>query len=163
MCACLSVCLSVCLSFCLSVCSVSVCLSVCLEVAVTVPDVKCGRSAGASAAAQLIHERTPLLHQMLQTLLQAGRGREAEVLTHTIAFVGGLLPPALHQGISQWALDACEAPDAKARQQFYSLIRLDTTISALRNGQYYKTTTMQDDCPHYRCIHNIALTPKCSC
>ena len=47
---------------------------------------------------------------MLQTLLQAERGREAEVLTHTMAFIGGLLPPALHQGFSRWALDACEDP-----------------------------------------------------
>ncbi|KAL3136619.1 hypothetical protein ABBQ38_005859 [Trebouxia sp. C0009 RCD-2024] len=67
-------------------------------------------STGASEAAQVIWEHGPLLHQMLQALLQAGRGRETEVLTQTIAFVGGLLPPALHEGISQWALTACEDP-----------------------------------------------------
>ena len=112
----MSVCLSlsVCVSVCLSVCRL-VCPSVRLSVAVTVHNVKSGRSADADAAAQLICEHTPLLHQMLQALLQAGPGREAEVLTHTIAFVGGLLPPALHQGISQWALDACKDPDAQVK------------------------------------------------
>lgn len=70
---------------------------------------------GASEAAQVIWQRGPLLHQMLHALLQAGRAREAEVLTQTIAFVGGLLPPALHEGISQWALDACEDPVTQVR------------------------------------------------
>lgn len=55
-------------------------------------------AAGVSEAEQTVSERIPLLHQMLQALLQAARGREAEVLTHTLGFVGGLLPPALHPG-----------------------------------------------------------------
>ncbi|DBB12261.1 TPA: hypothetical protein ACH3X3_006363 [Trebouxia sp. C0006] len=69
--------------------------------------------AGANAAGQVINEHLPLLHQMLQTLLQAGRGREAETMAHTLAFIGGLLPPALQQGISQAALEACQNPDAQ--------------------------------------------------
>ena len=68
---------------------------------------------GASPAAKVIGEHLPLLHQMLQTLLQAGRGRECEVMAHTLAFVGGLLPPALQQGISKVALQACQATDAQ--------------------------------------------------
>jgi len=70
-------------------------------------------SAGASAAGQVISEHLPLLHQMLQTLLQANRGREAEAMAHTLAFVGGLLPPALQQGISKTALEACQNADAQ--------------------------------------------------
>lgn len=58
---------------------------------------------------------------MLQALLQAGRGREAEVLAQTLAFVGGLLPPALQQGISQWALDACEDPVTQVRRSYTSM------------------------------------------
>lgn len=82
---------------------------------------RCWLPAGASEAAQIIWERTPLLHQMLQALLQAGRGREAEVLAQTLAFVGGLLPPALQQGISQWALDACEDPVTQVRRSYTSM------------------------------------------
>jgi len=70
-------------------------------------------TAGASIAAKVISERLPLLHQMLQTLLQAGKGRESEVLAHTLGLVGGLLPPALQQGISQRALEACQDADAQ--------------------------------------------------
>jgi len=70
-------------------------------------------SAGATAAGQVISEHLPLLHQMLQTLLQAGRGREGEAMAHILAFVGGLLPPALQQGISRAALEACQNADAQ--------------------------------------------------
>lgn len=139
----------------------SVFLSVYLSVTVTVCSIKCGWSAGASTAAQVVCERTPLLHQMLQTLLQAGRGREAEVLTHTMSFVGGLLPLALHQGISQWALDACEAPMALVRQQDYSCSCLNTTVIALGHEHYYHTTTIHHCCTHYYCIYNIAVTATC--
>ncbi|DBA84856.1 TPA: hypothetical protein ACH3X1_005879 [Trebouxia sp. C0004] len=67
----------------------------------------------ASAAGQVISQHLPLLYQMLQTLLQAGRGREGEAMTHTLAFIGGLLPPALQQGISRMALKACQNADAQ--------------------------------------------------
>ncbi len=70
-------------------------------------------SAGASTAGQVISEHIPLLYQMLQTLLQAGRGREAEAMAHTLAFVGGLLPPALQEDISRTALEACQNADAQ--------------------------------------------------
>ena len=125
----------------------------------TVHDVEFAWSAGASATAQVVCERAPLLHQMLQTLLQAGRGREAEVLTHSIAFVGGLLPPALHQGISQWALDACEAPVVQVRPQHYSCIA-SIPPELLGNDHYYIETTTHYYCTHYHCIHNIALVVK---
>ena len=72
-------------------------------------------SAGASAAGQVISEHLSLLHQMLQTLLQAGRGREAEAMAHTLVFVGGLIPSALQQGISRTALEACQNADAQVR------------------------------------------------
>lgn len=70
-------------------------------------------SAGASAAGQVISEHLPLLHQMLQTLLQAGRGREAEAMAHALAFIGGLLPPALQQSISRTALEVCQNADTQ--------------------------------------------------
>ncbi|KAA6422807.1 MAG: hypothetical protein FRX49_07342 [Trebouxia sp. A1-2] len=56
-------------------------------------------SAGASAAGQ--------------TLLQAGRGREAEAMAHALAFIGGLLPPALQQSISRTALEVCQNADTQ--------------------------------------------------
>lgn len=70
----------------------------------------CLCTADADPVASVIFVRAPLLHQMLQTLLQVGRGREAEVLTHSLAFLGGLLPATLQPTISQWALQACEDP-----------------------------------------------------
>ncbi len=72
-------------------------------------------SAGASAAGQVISEHLPLLHQRLQTLLQAGRWQELEAMAHTLAFVGGLLPPALQEGISRKALEACQNADTQVR------------------------------------------------
>lgn len=72
-------------------------------------------SAGGPAAARVISGHLPLLHRMLQTLLQAGRGRECEVMTHVLAYVGGLLPPALQQGISDLALEACQDAEAQVR------------------------------------------------
>lgn len=149
---------TMCVYVCIFVC-LSVCLPVCLEVTVDVCDVERGQCAGAIIAAQVVCERVSLLHQMLQALLQAGRGREAEVLTHTIAFVGGLLPTALHQGISQWALDACAAPVAQVRQQDYSCTYLHTTVTALGNEKYYHKATSHYHCTLFHCIHNIFTSP----
>ena len=56
----------------------------------------------------MIAERLPLLLEMLHSLLEAGKGREAEIMTHVLTYVGGLLPAALQQGISQKALEACQ-------------------------------------------------------
>lgn len=66
---------------------------------------------GGGRAASAVAQHLPLLHHMLQGLLQAGKGRESEVMAHTVQFVGGLLPPALQTGISQWALKACQNTD----------------------------------------------------
>ncbi len=58
---------------------------------------------------------------MLQTLLQAGKGREGEAMAHTLAFVGGLLPPALQEAISRTALEACQNADAQVITKWLSL------------------------------------------
>ena len=63
---------------------------------------------GASGAIKVIAERLPLLHQMLSDLLQASKGQESEHMTQVLLFVGGLLPTALQQGISQKALETLQ-------------------------------------------------------
>ena len=80
----------------------------------------------------MIAERLPLLHEMLQGLLDAGRGREAEIVTNALTFVGGLLPTTLQQGISQKALEACQNTECQVRcfamspnWAAYTLVRQD--------------------------------------
>ena len=63
----------------------------------------------------MIAERLPLLHEMLQGLLHAGRGREAEIMTNVLTFVGGLLPAVLQQDIRQKALEACQNTECQVR------------------------------------------------
>ena len=76
----------------------------------------------------------PLLQQMLQHLLQAGRGREAEVLIQTLAFVAGLLPPALHEGISHRALQLCEDTSMHVRVGHCGCTGLQCLVFSFAHG-----------------------------
>lgn len=67
----------------------------------------------ACAECQIIRQHLPLLHNMLQQLLATGRHKEAEMLMHTMSFLGSLLPAAMQQQLGQWVSDACQNPDLK--------------------------------------------------
>ena len=114
-------------------------------------------SAGASAAGQVISDHLSLLHQMLQTLLQAGRGREAEAMAHTLVFVGGLLPSALQQGISRRALEGCQNADAQARANDILLHTVSFLQDMVLPMWYLCVGTCQNQC----LIMGIAHTHAC--
>ena len=94
---------------------------------------------------------------MLQTLLQAGRGREAEAMAHTLVFVGGLLPSALQQGISRRALEGCQNADAQARANDILLHTVSFLQDMVLPMWYLCVGTCQNQC----LLMGIAHTHAC--
>lgn len=50
---------------------------------------------------------------MLERLLLTGQHKEAEVLAHTMAAVGGLLPISMQNKLSDWAQKLCSRSDLR--------------------------------------------------